>query len=102
MYPTAELTELARRKAMLHARISGDRLRCVALADEVARPLDWLDRVIAQWCRIPPMAKVAALPLGLLLRRVVFPRKKLHLFGRVMRLVPMVMSAVKIMKAQRR
>lgn len=101
MYPTAELTELARRKAVLHARISANRSRCATLADEVARPLDWLDRVIAQWRRIPPMAKVAALPLGLLLRRVVFPQKKLHVFGRVMRLVPMVMSAVKIMQARR-
>jgi hypothetical protein len=102
MYPSAELTELGQRKSALRARIAGSRLACSALAGEVARPLNWIDRGIEQWRRIPPMAKIAALPLGLLLRRAVFPAKKTHLAGKAVRLLPLVMGAFKLFKAQRR
>jgi hypothetical protein len=54
MYPAAELTDLARRKVALRVRISLERLRCAEFAGEVVRPLNWLDRVIEQWRKIPP------------------------------------------------
>lgn len=102
MYPSSELTELAGRKAVLRARISLDRLRCATMAAEAARPLHWIDRVILQWRRIPPMAKMAVLPLGLLLRRSNSSGRKTNFVGRVMRFVPMAISAIKLLNAQRR
>lgn len=102
MYPTAELTALAQRKTLLRARISLNRLRCVVLAGEVVRPLNWIDRMVAQWRKISPMAKLAAVPLGLLLKRAVLPGKKINFFNRAMRLLPIVLSAVKIFNAPRR
>jgi hypothetical protein len=102
MYPAGELTDIARRKAVLCARISVGRSRCATFAGDVVRPLNWLDRAIAQWRKIPPVAKIAAVPLGLLFRRAVFPRKKMHLFGRVARFLPVVMRAIKVLNAQRR
>ena len=102
MYPAAELNDLAARKAVVRARVSVDRLRCATYAADAARPLQLLDRVITQWKRIPPFAKIAVLPLGLLLRQAVLPGKKVHLAGRVMRLLPVAMSAIKILKARRR
>ena len=102
MYPSTELSDLAARKAVIRARVSVGRLRCAAYAAEAARPLHLLDRVITQWRRIPPIAKIAVLPLGLLVRRAVLPRKKVHLVGRAIRLLPIVMSALKILNARRR
>src|SRR4051812_38774818 len=100
MYPSAELNNLARRKAVLLARISLDRLRCVALAAEVARPINWLDRALIQWRKISPIAKLAALPLGLFVSRAVLPGKKVNLMGRAIRLLPTLVSALKMFRAQ--
>ena len=101
MYPAAELDALARRKAVLRARISLDRLRVTALATEVAKPIDWIDRAIIQWKRISPFAKLAAVPLGLLLQRGLVSGKKTSLASRALRLMPLVLSAVRMFKAQK-
>jgi hypothetical protein len=101
MYPTGELNTLALRKAAVRARILRDRLRCVAFAAEVARPINWLDRALIQWRKISPVAKLAALPLGLLLRRAVLPGKKLNLMGRAVGLLPVVVGALKMFRVQR-
>ena len=102
MYPAAELNTLARRKALLQARISLDRLRCAALASEVARPIDWIDRALVQWRKISPFAKLAALPLGILLKRGILPGKKISLLSRGLRLLPVVLSAFKLFRAHTR
>ena len=102
MYPAGELSSLSRRKALLRAKISIGRLHCVVLATDVVRPLDWIDRVVAQWRKISPVAKLAALPLGLLLRRGLLPGKKLRLFSGVARLLPLVLGAVKFFKTRQR
>ena len=102
MYPSPELTDLAGRKAVLKARISRDRLRCATMAAEAARPLQWIDRLILQWRKIPPMAKMAVLPLGLLLRRRSSSGRKTNFVGRVVRFVPMMITAIKLLNAQRR
>lgn len=102
MYPAAELNALARRKAVLRARISLDRLRVVALSTEVAKPINWLDRAMVQWRKISPFAKFAALPLGLLLNRAVLPGKKTGLVGQALRFAPVILSAIKLFKAQTR
>ncbi|MEO7599369.1 MAG: hypothetical protein ABIV50_10580 [Opitutus sp.] len=102
MYPAAELNALARRKAILRARISLDRLRMVALSAEVVRPINWLDRVIVQWRKISPFAKFAALPLGLLLNRAAFGGKKPGLVSRALRFVPVILGAVKLFQVRTR
>ena len=100
MYPSGELSNLARRKAVLQARISLDRLRCVALAAEVARPINWLDRALNQLRKISPIVKLAAVPLGLLLSRAVLPGKKRNLMGGAVRLLPLLASALKMFRTQ--
>jgi len=77
MYPSQELIRLSHRKAALQRDIALGRARCAQAAARVARPLEWLDRVVAIWHRLPPMARFAAVPLGLLVRRLLFGRGKL-------------------------
>lgn len=103
MYPSGELNRLARRKAALHHRIAGTRLRCAAAAGGVARPIDWLDRLMVQWRRISPVAKLAAVPLGLLLRSRFGPRRRggTSLLGRAFRFVPVALSVARILAARR-
>lgn len=74
MYPREELRELARRKAQLQQRIAARREQCAAAAICVTRPLVWLDQALEMWRRIPPFARLAALPLGRFLLRS-FPRR---------------------------
>jgi len=100
MYPSGELDNLARRKAVVQARISLDRLRCVTLAAEVARPINWLDRTLIQLRKISPIMKLAAVPLGLLLSRAVLPGKKRNLMGRAARLLPLLVSALKMFRSR--
>ena len=102
MYAAAELSDLDARKAVVRARVSVGRLRCATSAAQAARPLHLIDRVIIQWRRIPPIAKIAVLPLELLLLQAVLARKKVHLVGRVMRLLRVAMSAIKILNGRRR
>jgi len=64
MYPQAELTRLARRKLELRQRIAVRRADCVTAATRATRPLVWLDRVLDLWRRIPPLARLAVVPLA--------------------------------------
>lgn len=100
MYPTAELSELAVRKAALRQRIAASRWKCAALAERVARPIALLDRVVAQWRKISPLAKFAALPLGLLLRRKLVPRK-IGIFRTALRWAPAILQAVRMAQTSR-
>ncbi|EIQ00807.1 hypothetical protein OpiT1DRAFT_05363 [Opitutaceae bacterium TAV1] len=74
MYPSRELIGLATRKETLLGEIALRRARCAEAAARVAQPLEWLDRAMAFWRRFSPLARFAAIPLGLLLRRMIFPR----------------------------
>ncbi len=93
MYPDRELNQLAARKAALRREIALRRVQCTEAAAQVAQPLEWLDRVLAFWRRLSPLAQVAALPLGLLVQRIVFPRRKI--LRSLMRWGPLVFSAVR-------
>lgn len=75
MYPDQELSRLADHKARLRRDIATQRIACVQAAAQVARPLAWLDRVMALWRRLPPLAKFAAVPLGILFQRAAMPRR---------------------------
>ena len=100
MYPSRELTSLAARKLAVRQRIAVARVECASLAVEAARPIALADRVIAQWRRLSPFVKFAALPLGLLFRRRLVPRKG-GLIRQALRWVPAVLSAVRILRARR-
>jgi hypothetical protein len=93
MYPDRELSRLAAAKAVIRMDIAVRRVECAQAAAEVARPLEWLDRALAFWRRVSPLAKLAVVPLGLLLRRWVLRRHKL--LGALLRWGPLAAGAVR-------
>jgi hypothetical protein len=94
MYPERELTRLAAAKAVLRSRIGLRRAQCAEAAARVSQPLQWLDRMLALWRRIPPLARFAALPLGMLVQRTAFPRLKLLRW--FVRWSPLVFGALRV------
>lgn len=100
MYPTAELALIDARKLSLRQKIAVSRLECVALAERASRPIALLDRVITQWRKISPVMKIAAVPLGLLLRRKLLPRK-IGLFRSALRWAPAVLSAMRMARTSK-
>lgn len=93
MYSHDELIRLDRHKAALRRRIAGRRVQCAEAFAGAVRPLQWLDRVQALWRRISPLAKLAALPLALVTKRLLFPRAKL--LGTLLRWGPVVLGAAR-------
>jgi hypothetical protein len=77
MYPHRDLTRLALHKAILRRRITRHRAECVRAATGVLQPLAWLDRLLVLWRRLSPLVRFAIVPLGLLLRRTLPPRRSL-------------------------
>jgi len=100
MYPSGELTSLARYKAGLRFRIARRRLEFAEAMSQVERPLSWLDRALALWRKIRPIAKLAAIPLALLLRRKIF--RHLGFFGSLVRWAPIAFTATRAVSAMRR
>ncbi|MBL9186194.1 MAG: hypothetical protein JNK23_01815 [Opitutaceae bacterium] len=74
MYPAQELKELAARKRTLRRDIALHRAQCATAAARLAQPVAWIDRMLASWRRLAPLA---AVPLALLAARIVFPRQKI-------------------------
>lgn len=102
MYPAGELARLEERKRLLRQRIALTRLECTVYAAEAAKPLEWIDRARLAWQRIAPVAKVAAVPLALLLGRRWkhrHPRSSSALGG-VWRLLPVILGVMKMMKSR--
>jgi hypothetical protein len=93
MYPQRELIRLAAHKAAVRRRIADHRAECAEAAARVAQPLAWLDRALAFWRRVSPLALIAAVPLGFLIKRTASPRLKL--FGMLMKWGPMVFGAAR-------
>jgi hypothetical protein len=93
MYPDKELRRLASQKIALQREIALRRLDCAEAAARVSEPLEWLDRMLAFWRKFSPIAQLAALPLGFLVKRTLFPRLKL--LGSVMRWGPLFVGAVR-------
>ncbi|HTJ78908.1 MAG TPA: hypothetical protein VL357_07910 [Rariglobus sp.] len=90
MHAQHELNHLALRKRILRRRITVRREECAAQIAVVVRPLGWLDEARAKWNRVSPAAKIAALPLGFLLRQAFFP--KARLLGSLLRWAPVAMT----------
>jgi hypothetical protein len=91
---------LAAGKAALRQRIARRRTECAEAAARVLQPLACLDQALAQWRRIPPVFKLAALPLGLLLKRVVAPRARV--LSTLLRWAPLVVGAAQSLIRPRR
>jgi len=77
VYPARELNQLARHKAALQGKITGHRAGCVRAATRLAEPLVWLDRMLAHWRRLSPLARLAVVPVGFLLKQSSSPRPRL-------------------------
>lgn len=93
MYPDLELNRLAAHKARLRGRIGVQRVKCAQAATQVLRPLAWLDRALALWDRISPLAKIAAIPLGFVLKGSASAPPRL--LGKLLRWGPLVLGAVR-------
>jgi hypothetical protein len=93
MYPDRELTRLAACKATLQRDIALRRAQCAVAAVRVAQPLEWLDRMLAFWRRLSPLAPFAVLPLGFLLKRSPAPRTRV--LGTLLRWGPPVLGVVR-------
>jgi hypothetical protein len=93
MYPARELRLLAAHKAALQLDIALGRERCAEEAARLVKPLEWLDRAAAFWKKLSPFAQIAAIPLGILIKRAAFPR--LRKLGALMRWGPVVFNVVR-------
>jgi len=93
MYTHRELSRLAERKVLLQLDIAIRRSECAHAAARVSRPLEWLDRAVAFWRRISPLARMAIVPLAVLAGRRLLPRR--GILGSVLRWGPLVAGAIR-------
>jgi len=93
MYPDEELIRLGRHKAVLSRRITRHRAQCVEAAATAAQPLAWLDRMLTFWRKLTPFAKFAAVPLGFIAKRTLFPRRKI--IGSLVHWGPLIFNVVR-------
>lgn len=93
MYPAQELRRLAARKAALRRDIALHRAQSEVPLARLAQPFEWLDRALASWRRLAPLARIAAVPLGFLATRALLPRLKL--LRPLIRWGPIVFGAVR-------
>lgn len=93
MYPNQELIRLANHKLALRRRIMIHRAQCMEATFHLARPLEWVDRAVATWRKISPLARLAAVPLGFLVQRKLFPRR--NLLRSLFRWGPLVFAAIR-------
>jgi hypothetical protein len=93
MYPQRELIRLSAYKASLQRDIAIHRAQYTKAAAHVAQPLELLDRMLVLWRRISPIALFAAVPLGFLVQRTVFPRLKI--LRSIVRWSPLVFTAIR-------
>ena len=94
MYPERELSILAARKVALRGKIALRRVQTGTDLVQVTKPLGLLDQAVTLWRKIPALAKVAAVPVALVVMKKTFFRKK-KLFSSLLRWGPMCYDAVK-------
>ncbi len=100
MYPHGELAGLEVYKTALRRRIAARRVECAVAAEGAMRPLLWLDRAVVLWRKIRPFARLATIPLALLLKRTLLPR--VGFFTTLLRWTPAIFSAGRALNALRR
>ena len=97
MYPDRELIGLALHRKILRRRIARRRSECIAAATQLARPIAWLDRVVAFWRKLSPIAQIALPSLGALAARKIFSGHKI--LNLALRWGPWVVGAVRELKS---
>lgn len=100
MYPHRELSGLASHKSALRRRITSRRTECNALATHALRPLAWADTLLSFWRSVSPVARLAVIPLGFLLKRS--PARRPRLLGTLLRWAPLVLGALRGLKTGHR
>jgi hypothetical protein len=95
MYPDRELSRLAAHKVALRQNIADHRAQCAAAAARATQPLAWVDRMLALWRRLSPLAEFTAVPLSLLVQRAVSPRLKI--LRTLVRWSPLVFGVVRVL-----
>lgn len=100
MYTERELIRLAAHKQALRLRITRRRTECAVAIAGVGQPLLWLDRMQAAWHRLSPLMRIAAVPLGFMLKRSAHPRPRL--LGRLLRWSPVILGAFRVLTGGRR
>jgi hypothetical protein len=93
MHSNRELIRLAGLKAALREDITRHRLQCVTATARVAQPLAWVDRILVYWRKFAPFASLAAVPLGLLLKRA--SARRPGLLGMLLRWAPVAFGAAR-------
>ncbi len=93
MYPQANLDLLAQRKRALMLSIRARREDCSAQLQQVMEPVVWAESIYARWKAISPAVKIAAVPIGVLLKQKLFPRG--GLVGKALRWAPVAFSLFK-------
>lgn len=93
MHTRPELTAADLRKADLLERIRKRREECAAHLGEALKPVVWADGVRAKWRAAPPLAKLAAVPLGLFVVRKAMPR-----FGALFGWAPVVANLFRALR----
>lgn len=100
MYPDRELIRLDSYKTAIRLRIARRRHECAAAAARVLQPLVWADRLVGFARNLPPLAVLAAVPLGFLFSRAAAPHRSW--FGMLLRWSPVVFGAVRGLAAAHR
>ena len=100
MYPTEELTRLATKKEALRLQIYLRREECAAAAERAAKTLEMVARGLAWWHKLSPVVKLAAVPVGLIIKRSLFRRSRV--IGTALRWGPIAFGAIRGFLASRR
>lgn len=93
MYPQPDLNLLALRKRTLMHRIRVRRDECADQAHEVLKPVVWIDGLYAKWRAISPLAKLAAVPVGLFITRKFMPK-----LGGLLSWAPVAMNLIRALR----
>jgi len=93
MYPKQDLIRLANAKAALRNNIALHRERCAGAAASAVRPVELVDRALAYWRQFSPMMQLAAVPLGVVVTRALFPRYKI--LRKLVRWSPVVIAVAR-------
>jgi len=97
MYPARQLTHLAARKAALQEQIALRRFLCEVDAERVARPLVWVEHVVAFCRKLSLPALVSAASAAFFARRKAAGGSKI--LGALFRWGPLVMAATRTARA---
>jgi hypothetical protein len=90
MYPQPNLDLLSRRKLALLETIRERRSDCAGQLEKVLQPVLWAEGMYARWKAISPAVKLAAVPVGVMVKQKLFPAG--GVVGGLLRYAPMALK----------